>query len=278
MHEIITFVKSNTAYYNYILIIVSITIFAFIARLLSHFITLAVERSRFGKRGIADIFTPFLILLFMTAGQSLVFLLFVLSLAAERSFTHFLNIQIVWVVFWIAMAAAKFGIYEVPVTRINLRRFYPALRIVLLLILLAVTITVSLDHFIASILAFAVAFLLMRLSYVINHIPILWSKEIEPEESEKIIARWDSFQVTLPFNIPKETINKGLSIVKDSLSSSDNVGSNPSVLLKDLSERGIVIEAKYLVLVSSKMKETKHEVLSRTLTAFAEQNIPMSSS
>jgi hypothetical protein len=278
MQELIFFFKTNTAYYNYILFVLAITVFAFIARFLNHFITLAVERSSFGRRGVAEVFTPFLILLFMTAGQSLVFLFFRLSPSLERSFAHFLNIQIVWVVFWVAMAAAKFGIYEIPITRVNLRKLYPVFSIVLLLILLAVTITGSLERFIAAILAFAITFLLMRFSYVINHIPVVWSKQPEPEESEKIIARWDSFHVTLPFNIPKEIVNKALTIVKDCVVSSNNVGSNPSILLKDLSERGIVIEAKYLVLVSSKMKETKHEILSRTLAAFAEQDVPMSPS
>ncbi len=278
MQELAFFLKTNTAFYNYILFIIAVTVFTFIARFLNHFIALAIEKSQFGRRGVAEVFTPFLILLFMTAGQSLVFLFFRLSPLLERSFSHFLNIQIVWVVFWIAMAAAKYGIYALPITTINLRKLYPVLRIVFLLILLAVTITVSLDHFIASILAFVVTFLLMRLSYVINHIPVVWSKQPEQEESEKIIARWDTFRVTIPFNVPKETVNKALSIVKQCLASSDNVGSNPSVLLKDLSERGIVIEAKYLVLVSTKMKETKHEILSKTLIAFAEQSVPMSSS
>jgi hypothetical protein len=278
MQELIFFIKTNTAFYNYVLFVIAITVFAFLARLLNHFITTALEKSPFGQRGMPEVFTPFLILLFLTAGQSLVFLFFRLSPVLKRSFSHFLNIQIVWVIFWIAMAAAKYGIYAMPITRINLRKLYPVLRIVLLLALFAVTITGNLKHFIASILAFMVVFLLMRLSYLINHIPLMWTKQPEPEESEKIIARWDSFQVTLPFNIPRETIDTALSIVKDCVSSSDNVGSNPSVLLKDLSERGIVIEAKYLVLVSTKIKETKHEILSKTLTAFAERDIPMSPS
>jgi hypothetical protein len=278
MRELVFFFRLNTAYHSYIIFIIALTVFAFVARFINHFISLSVERSRFGKRGVAEVFTPFLVLLFLTGGQSLVFPLFNLAPLVERSFTHFLNIQIVWIVFWIIMAAAKFAIYEIPITKINIRKLYPVLRVVMLLIMLAATITGNLDHIIATLLAFAVTFLLMRLSFAINHIPLIWSKQREPEESEKIIARWDSFQITLPFNIPKETISKALELVKGCVASSNNVGSNFSVLIKDLSERGIVIEAKYLVLVSTQMKETKHEILSKTLSAFAEQQIPMSPS
>ncbi len=278
MQAFVLFIKSNTTFYSYILFIIAVSVFAFFARLLNHFIAIAVEKSSFGRRGISEVFTPFLILLFMTAGQSLVFFFFYLSPALERSFTHFLNMQIVWVVFWIAMVSMKYGIYAIPIDRVNLRKFYPGTRIVLLLALLAVSFAVSWEHLIASVLAFVVTFLLMRLSYAINHIPLVRSQRIEPEESEKIIARWDSFHVTLPFNVPKEMIDKAIAIVKECVSASDNVGSKKSVLLKDLSDRGIVIEAKYLVLVSSKMKETKHEILSKTLSDFSEHKIPMSTS
>lgn len=277
MQAFVLFFRNN-AFYSYILFLVAIVVFASMARFLNHFITHAVEKSRFGKRGVSAVFTPFIILLFITAGQSLFFLFFQLSPALMRSFSHFLNIQIVWVIFWIAMAAAKFGVHESSITKINLRKLYPVMRIVLLLMLLTMTMLLSPESFVASLLAFSAAFLLMRLSFLINNIPVVWSRQPEPEESEKIIAVWDLFHVTLPFNVSKETISKALTIVKDCVASSDNVGDNPSILLKDLSERGIVIEAKYLVLVSAKRKETKHEVLSRTLSAFAEHKIPMSPS
>ncbi|MCK4575851.1 hypothetical protein KAU34_05555, partial [candidate division WOR-3 bacterium] len=82
----------------------------------------------------------------------------------------------------------------------------------------------------------------------------------------------------LPYNIPKEVIDKAIKVSEKCVKESDNVGGNFSVLLKDLSERGIVIEVKYLVLVSTKMKETKHDILSRTLKSFVEHQISMSTS
>jgi len=119
--------------------------------------------------------------------------------------------------------------------------------------------------------------LLLHIAFTLNQIPIVWARKGEEEKIEKIIGRWDTFNITLPYNIPKEIINKAIQLAQKCVRESDNVGKNFSVLLKDLSERGIVIEVKYLTLNSAKMKETKHSILSSTLKAFAEQHIPMSS-
>ena len=113
---------------------------------------------------------------------------------------------------------------------------------------------------------------------MINQIQIGKTKGFTEEEGEKIIARWDSFNITLPYNTSQEIVDKAIKLAEECVKETDNIGKRASVLLKDLSERGIVIEVKYLVLDSVKMKKTKHNLLSRTLKSFSEQDIPMSSS
>ncbi|TET18113.1 MAG: hypothetical protein E3J78_06830 [Candidatus Cloacimonadota bacterium] len=277
MSTLLFFIKLNTAYYNYILYFIALLIFGGVARIINHFIELGVEKSEFGKRGIAKVFTPFLILLFFTAGESLFFILFRTTSEMEKSFTFFLNTQIIWVIFWIAMAGLKFRIYEMSLSRVNVRKYYPALRTGLLLVLLAVTVLKNGERIISSFSAFIATLLLLRLSYIINRIPLIRVRP--PQEiGDRIVARWDSFSITLPYNIPKEIIDQAIKIAETCVRTSDNVGERSTVLLKDLSERGIVIEVKYLVLVSSKMKETKHAILSHTLKSFSDQKIPMSTS
>lgn len=281
MNTIINFFEENPNFYNYVFFILALFIFAIIARIINHFIVLSVEKSVFRRRDIAEIFVPFLILLFTIAGESIFLLLFNLTQEIAKSFYFFLNTQIIWACFWIGLAFMKLGIYKLPVSKMNFRQFYPSIKILLVLILFAVTITRNTDRIIAAALGFVITFLLLRLSYVINSIPIFWVKTIPEEaeeEEEKIVSRWDSFNITLPYNIPKEVIDKAIKVSEKCVEESDNVGGNFSVLLKDLSERGIVIEVKYLVLVSTKMKETKHDILSRTLKSFVEHQISMSTS
>lgn len=283
MNTIINFFEENPNFYNYVFFILALFIFAIIARIINHFIVLSVEKSVFRRRDIAEIFVPFLILLFTIAGESIFLLLFNLTQEIAMSFYFFLNTQIIWACFWIGLAFMKLGIYKLPVSKMNFRQFYPSIKILLVLILFAVTITRNTDRIIAAALGFVITFLLLRLSYVINSIPIFWVKTIPEEEAakeeeEKIVSRWDSFNITLPYNIPKEVIDKAIKVSEKCVKESDNVGGNFSVLLKDLSERGIVIEVKYLVLVSTKMKETKHDILSRTLKSFVEHQISMSTS
>ena len=283
MNTIINFFEENPNFYNYVFFILALFIFAIIARIINHFIVLSVEKSVFRRRDIAEIFVPFLILLFTIAGESIFLLLFNLTQEIAMSFYFFLNTQIIWACFWIGLAFMKLGIYKLPVSKMNFRQFYPSIKILLVLILFAVTITRNTDRIIATALGFVITFLLLRLSYVINSIPIFWVKTIPEEEAakeeeEKIVSRWDSFNITLPYNIPKEVIDKAIKVSEKCVKESDNVGGNFSVLLKDLSERGIVIEVKYLVLVSTKMKETKHDILSRTLKSFVEHQISMSTS
>lgn len=283
MNTIINFFEENPNFYNYVFFILALFIFAIIARIINHFIVLSVEKSVFRRRDIAEIFVPFLILLFTIAGESIFLLLFNLTQEIAKSFYFFLNTQIIWACFWIGLAFMKLGIYKLPVSKMNFRQFYPSIKILLVLILFAVTITRNTDRIIATALGFVITFLLLRLSYVINSIPIFWVKTIPEEEAakeeeEKIVSRWDSFNITLPYNIPKEVIDKAIKVSEKCVKESDNVGGNFSVLLKDLSERGIVIEVKYLVLVSTKMKETKHDILSRTLKSFVEHQISMSTS
>jgi hypothetical protein len=278
MAPLIDFLEGNQNYYSYILFILALFVFALIARFINHFILSFVDKSAFRRRGVAEVFTPFLILIFIIAGESLFVLFFSLTKDVEKSFYYFLNMQTIWAGFWIAMAFIKFLIYEIPLSTINLRKFYPVLRILLLLILLAVITTQNYERLVATILGFVISLLLLRLTYVINNIPLFWIKKPPEEEVEKTVARWDTFNITLPYNIEKPLIDKAIKLTERCVSESNNVGERFTVLLKDFSERGIVIEVKYLVLVSTKMKETKHEILSRTLKSFAEQKIPMSTS
>lgn len=277
MTTLIDFLKVNQNYYNYIVFIIALFAFAFVARFINHFILLFVDKSAFRRRGVAEVFTPFLIMVFVIAGESVFLLLFVLSKDVGKSFYFFLNMQVIWTAFWIIMAALKLGIHELPISAVNLRKFYPALRILLLLILLAIIVTQNFERLVATILGFAVTFLLLRLSYLINNTPLFWMRKKPEDEVEKTVARWDSFNITLPYNIEKTMIDRAIKLTEKCVSESDNVGERFTVLLKDLSERGIVIEVKYLVLVSTKMKETKHDILTRTLKSFTEQEIPMSS-
>jgi len=282
MNILVDFFSKNHNLYFYLLYIVTLFSFTFIARMCNHFVILYVEKSPFRRKDVVHLFTPFLILFFIIAGESFFSVFFNLTLDNDidigNSFSFFLNTQIVWAFFWLVMAVAKFGIYELPITNINWRKFYPSLRILFLLILLALIVTRNLNHIISALLGFGITFLLLRVSFMINQIQIGKTKGFAEEEGEKIIARWDSFNITLPYNTPQEIVDKAIKLAEECVKETDNIGKRASVLLKDLSERGIVIEVKYLVLDSVKMKKTKHNLLSRTLKSFSEQNIPMSPS
>jgi len=276
MTIIIDFFKVNNNLYLYLLFIVTILIFASLARVLTYFIEILVEKSPFGKRGIARNFTPFLILLFIISGESTFLLLFGISGQLENSFSVFLNSQIIWTVFWLVVALIELGLHQLSVSSFSLRRLYSGIRVFLLLVLLTFVSLRNLDHIISASLGFIVTFLLLRVSYTINQIPLV-RKKFVPEE-QKIIARWDVFNITLPYNVSKEKIDRAIQVAEKCIKETQNIGSKFTVLLKDLSERGIVIEVKYLVLDSVKMKETKHKILSKTLKSFADEKIPMSPS
>jgi len=278
MNIVLDFFKANHNLYIYLLFIVNLLIFASVSRVLTYLVEMLIEKSSLRRRGIAGSFTPFLILFFIIAGESTFFLLFRISGCEVDSFSFFLNSQIIWAIFWLVMVIIKVGLYGLPQPFFSLRKFYQFIRILLLLILLTLISAKNLNHIISILLGFLITFLLLRVSYTINQIPLVRKKFTTEEEEEKIIARWDMFNITLPYNISKDKIDKAIEVAENCVKKTENIGNNFSVLLKDLSERGIVIEVKYLVLDSTKMKKTRHNILSLTLNSFAKQGIPMSSS
>ncbi len=278
MTTAIKFFELNHNLYPYLLFIVFLLIFASVARVLTFLIEMLVEKSAFRRRGIAENFTPFLILFFIVAGESISSLLFTMTGSLQSSFSFFLNSQIVWAIFWLVMVTIKTGLHELSLTKASIRKFYPALRILLLLILLTSLSARNFDHIIALSLGFIIILMLLRISYSINQIPLVRKNISREDEEEKIIARWDVFNITLPYNVPKDKIDNAIQLAEKCVKETNNISGKFSVLLKDLSERGIVIEVKYLVLDSTKMKETKHTLLSQTLKSFADNQIPMSPS
>jgi small-conductance mechanosensitive channel len=276
MNLFFEFFNTNKYYLDYLLFIISLIFFACLARVITHFIFKAFEKSQV-QRSAVEHFTPLLILIFIVASQGIFLFLFDLSPEIEGSFFHFLNTQILWVILWIIIVILHFCFNLLPPAKAHLKKIYPALRILLPLILLLVTYVRDLDRLISTGAAFIISLLAFKLSIIIDKIQFGWGNQIaEEQETKKIVARWDMINITLPFNTPKEKVDRALNITKQCLKDINNVGEHPSVFLKDFSERGIVIEVKYLVLVSTKMKETKHEILSRILTEFSSNEIPLS--
>lgn len=221
-------------------------------------------------------FTPFVTLAFIIAGEIFSFLFFNFAPETEESLSFFVNMQIIWGVFWFFISAIKFFLSEMFTLKSIHKKLYNIAKIVLLLIILSITITGNYQSIISSILALAMTFVLLKLSYIINQTPLFWKETTVDEEKERKISRWDYFHITLPYNLSDETVERALNLAKQCVSQSDKTGKNPSVFLKDLGERGIVIEVKYLVLDSKIMKETRHKILSKTLKKFSQENIPMS--
>jgi small-conductance mechanosensitive channel len=276
MERINIFLKTNSNLQSYILFIISLLVFAAVSLIINHLIFIYSEKSHYGKRGMVRYFIPFLTLAFLISGETFSFLFFNLEPEIEKSLSFFINMQIIWGVFWLIISVIRFVISETTTLKSIHKKLYNIAKIILLLIILSITITSNYQRIVSALLALIITFVLLKLSSLINQTPFFWQETTGEEEKERKISCWDYFHITLPYNLPDKTIEKALSLAKQCVSQSDKTGKNFSVLLKDLGERGIVIEVKYLVLDSKMMKETRHELLSQTLKKFSQENIPMS--